>query len=153
MSKPKVQLIGDSTTTTTAPVTTARLVYLAGPVDAVSREEATDWREVASKHLLPEFATFSPPGAFRIDGTQADAETCRALIEINNMAIDRSCAVLANLRGRSFGTPIEVEFAKSRGIPVYGFGVGRHSIYRHWFAAWTDDDMEIAIGKLRQDLG
>lgn len=101
------------------------LVYLAGPVDGVQREEALDWREGVSQHLnRVGISTFSPAHAFSVmylgGDSPANKAVARAVTEINRYAISQSSVILAYLpKDRTtIGTIREIEYAISIGKPV-----------------------------------
>lgn len=101
------------------------LVYLAGPVDGVQRQEALDWREGVSQRLnRTGISTFSPAHAFSVvyfgDNSPSNKATARAVTEINRYAINQSSVVLAYLpKDRiTIGTIREIEYAVSIGKPV-----------------------------------
>ena len=101
------------------------LVYLAGPVDGVQRQEALDWREDISQRLNQVgISTFSPAHAFSVvyfgGSSPSNKATARAVTEINRYAIDQSSVVLAYLpKDRiTIGTIREIEYAVSIGKPV-----------------------------------
>ena len=128
------------------------LVYLAGPIDHVSDDERTGWRETAQERLMVnDIATFSPVHAFKCVTDAADQQTCEAIIEVNDTAVRNSDVVLANLTGKSFGTPLECQLARHQQIPVIAFGVSPYSIYRHRFVCREDVmDSVAAIIALRE---
>ena len=97
------------------------MIYLAGPIDAVTKGEAADWRAHASRRLVAgKLPTYSPTHAFCVplEGTK----WAREITSINRCAIQRCAAMLANLEGPGFGTIREIEFAVSANKPVYVFG-------------------------------
>jgi nucleoside 2-deoxyribosyltransferase len=101
------------------------LVYLAGPVDGVQRQEALDWREDVSQRLKQAgVSTFSPAHAFSVvyfgGNSLSNKATARAVTEINRYAISQSSVVLAYLpKDRiTIGTIREIEYAVSIGKPV-----------------------------------
>jgi nucleoside 2-deoxyribosyltransferase len=101
------------------------LVYLAGPVDGVQRQEALDWRENVSQRLnQADISTFSPAHAFSVvyscGNSLPNKVTARAVTEINRYAISQSSVVLAYLpKDRiTIGTIREIEYAVSIGKPV-----------------------------------
>lgn len=101
------------------------LVYLAGPVDGVQRQEALDWRENVSRRLNQAgISTFSPAHAFSVvyfgGNSSSNQATARAVTEINRYAISQSSVVLAYLpKDRiTIGTIREIEYAVSIGKPV-----------------------------------
>jgi len=102
------------------------LVYLAGPIDGVQRQEALGWRENASRRLNQAgISTFSPAHAFSVvyfvsSNSPLNEATARAATEINRYAIRQSSVVLAYLpKDRiTIGTIREIEYAVSIGKPV-----------------------------------
>ena len=101
------------------------LVYLAGPVDGVQRQEALDWREGVSQRLnRAGISTFSPAHAFSVVYFNSNGPsiktTAQAVTEINKYAISQSSVVLAYLpKDRiTIGTIREIEYAVSIGKPV-----------------------------------
>ena len=101
------------------------LVYLAGPIDGVQRQEALDWRENVSQHLNQVgVSTFSPAHAFSVvyfsGNGLSNKVTARTVIEINRYAIRQSSVVLAYLPKDhiTIGTIREIEYAVSIGKPV-----------------------------------
>lgn len=101
------------------------LVYLAGPVDGVQRQEALDWREGVSQRLNQAgVSTFSPAHAFSVvyfgGDSPSNKATARAVTEINRCAIRQSSVVLAYLPKDciTIGTIREIEYAVSIGKPV-----------------------------------
>jgi nucleoside 2-deoxyribosyltransferase len=98
-------------------------VYLAGPIDRVSRQEATEWRAVASRLLVShaKCIVFNPATAFSIpEGLTGFASTVTNLQSINDQAIKLSDCVLARLSPNviSTGTTGEILLAHSLNIPV-----------------------------------
>lgn len=122
------------------------LVYLAGPVDAVTEDTARNWRAEASDRLSRAgISTFSPAHAFTLG--DSDKDTCERLIEINERALLSSHAVLAMLDGGpSFGTPIECVTAWQAEIPVVAIGGNQRSVYRwRWMKT---SNLEEAVHRL-----
>jgi hypothetical protein len=122
-------------------------VYLAGPVDAVSREEAVGWREQVTATLIedPQIATFSPVGAISV-GSQVVGQvaTAEAIIQINETALSLADVVVANLDGPSFGTPIEIYQAKGVIVGFGGLSFMSNSIYQHRIDKWAPSHKEAA---------
>ena len=101
------------------------LVYLAGPIDGVQRQEALDWQEEVSQRLnRAGISTFSPAHAFSVaylsSSVPSSKAVARAVTEINRYAISQSSVVLAYLpKDRTtVGTIREIEYAVSIGKPV-----------------------------------
>lgn len=101
------------------------LVYLAGPIDGVQRQEALDWREEVSQCLNQDgISTFSPAHAFSVvyfnGNSPSNKAMARAVTKINRCAIRQSSVVLAYLpKDRiTIGTIREIEYAVSISKPV-----------------------------------
>lgn len=111
------------------------LVYLAGPIDAVSKEEADDWRCDAAKRLASHgLVSFMPQRAFVLPvspGTKA-ASAVRAA---NRAVIDRCAAMLAHVPEATLclGTIREVEYARAqeKAVIVFGAPALRSSLEAH----------------------
>jgi hypothetical protein len=86
------------------------LVYLAGPIDGISREDALGWRVKLAETAPSMTLLYNPVTAYH----GVNTGTARAADTINRMVISRCSAVIADLRGpgRAFGTIREIEFAR-----------------------------------------
>lgn len=88
------------------------MVFLSGPIDDISMDEASRWRDTLARQLDKlNVNVYDPARAFRIN-TKLSSE---AVIKINKTAIEASDLLIANLsgEGRGFGTIREIEYAKS----------------------------------------
>lgn len=95
------------------------MVYLAGPIDDVSVDEAMGWREQFSNIVsFSGVSCYNPCGAFHM-GRYVTLGV-QQMVNINKMAIVNSDVVVANLAGtgKGIGTIREIEFAKSLGKRV-----------------------------------
>jgi nucleoside 2-deoxyribosyltransferase len=92
------------------------MVYLAGPIDDITRDEAQGWRKEISESAPIGVLFYLPTNAYA--GTSS--VTAPAVDHMNRVAIAQSDGVLANLSGpgRGFGTIREIEFAKTMNKPV-----------------------------------
>lgn len=108
------------------------LIYLAGPIDAVSLQEANNWRIKAEEDLGAKgIASYNPAAAFNVPAAYKDAAGRARIIDTNFSALRFSHGVLAFVGGKSFGTPIEVWQALFEyKIPVFSWGLAEQSIYR-----------------------
>ncbi len=108
------------------------LIYLAGPIDAVSLQEANNWRLKAEEDLgAAGIASYNPAAAFNVPPSYEDPGGRARIIDINFSALRFSTGVLAFVGGKSFGTPIEVWQALfDFKIPVFSWGLAERSIYR-----------------------
>lgn len=99
------------------------IIYLAGPIDDVSTEDATNWRQFAARYLaFHGMGAYDPAAAFSPcpDGFGVTIDDAPAVRAINNTAIQLCDAVLANcFTGFTLGTVREIERAKKEGLPVF----------------------------------
>lgn len=90
-------------------------IYLAGPIDTVSDEDARGWREQAADQIPTGVLLFSPAHAY----FGAGQATARELDFLNTTMIKYTDATIANLSlGLSIGTLREVERASAMQKPV-----------------------------------
>lgn len=95
------------------------LIYLAGPIDNVSVQEATHWRLEFQEAMPAHWLTFNPFSAFGGATPEAAPHAVKAVCRINRHAIDQCDALVAKLSGAAFGTVREVEYARIQAqIPV-----------------------------------
>lgn len=87
-------------------------VYLCGPINGCTDEEAKDWREVA-KARLPD--TLDPMVR---DYRGKEAESYREIVELDKRDVQAADVVLVNYDKPSVGTSMEVFFAWTKGKPV-----------------------------------
>ncbi len=118
------------------------MVYLAGPMDDVSKEEARGWREDLAAHAPAGVAFFSPAHAYlnvnRISFPYVDL--------MNRGAIVACHAMIANLMsgGMGFGTTREIEHAISVRTPVWVCGPVAHSMMTHDLKIAPDPELALA---------
>jgi nucleoside 2-deoxyribosyltransferase len=91
-------------------------IYLAGPIDDVSIEEACAWRDQVASLAPAGCLLFNPVAAWQ----GVSPLTAAAVAFGDRCAIVNCDGVLANLAGpgRAFGTIREIEFARNHGKPV-----------------------------------
>lgn len=100
------------------------LVYLAGPVRSVSREEASFWRlQMATQLHRIGIATFNPAAAWNVPSHMTngvnDMYLERSLQSINDIAVAMSNGMIVAYQGApSDGTDHEIELAKSLRKPI-----------------------------------
>ncbi len=110
---------------------TYRLVYLAGPIDDIGREEAIAWRASLghwlSKHGI---SSFDPVGAYRVANIPSIAQQ---VVTIDKFAISQCDALVAYLggKGRAFGTIREIEHAREMGKRVIVVADRLESAFSH----------------------
>lgn len=87
-------------------------VYLCGPINGCTDEEAKDWREAAKKRL-PD--TLDPMVR---DYRGKEAESYREIVDLDKRDVEMSDLILVNYDKPSVGTSMEVFFAWTKGKPV-----------------------------------
>lgn len=94
-----------------------RVVYLAGPIDAISRTDALGWRDqIAGLLSREDITSYNPCAAF----TNGHLQTAEVIDRINRTAVQSCDAVIARFTDKapSVGTPREIELAKALHKPV-----------------------------------
>jgi len=90
------------------------MIYLAGPIDRVSPNEASTWRKYAAGKLTD--TCFDPYAAFGSKANPTDPKTVQA---VNVAAIDECTLMLANIAIPGGGvTYDEIDYALDRGLHV-----------------------------------
>jgi nucleoside 2-deoxyribosyltransferase len=97
-------------------------------------------------------ATYSPVHAISGHVGRLDKDTCESIIQVNEQALLASDAVLANLDGKSFGTPLEIKLAVESRIDVFGFGKEFNSIYQHMITT-VYSSLDDAISNMLMAVG
>ena len=87
-------------------------VYLCGPINGCTDNEAKNWRE-AAKLRLPD--TLDP---MKRDYRGREAECYREIVELDKRDVEDSDIVLVNYDKPSVGTSMEILHAWLHGIPV-----------------------------------
>lgn len=106
------------------------LVYLAGPVRSVSREEASFWRlQMATRLHRMGIATFNPAAAWSVPNHFTnginDLELETSLQSINDIAVAMSNAVVVAYQATpSVGTDREINLAKGLRKPIVVLRLG-----------------------------
>lgn len=102
------------------------LIYLAGPQDDVTQEEARGWREELAGLAPSGVAFFSPAHAYM----NVNRVSFPAVDWMNRKAIEVAHAMIANLDGpgRGFGTIREIEYAISQHTGVWVVGDVSHAL-------------------------
>lgn len=94
------------------------MIYLAGPIDLVTKQESSTWREKFANELASRgMSSFNPASAFKlILDNEDDAKT---LVNINTAALHQTDFVVF-VMGKtipSIGTPMELFMAHMHDIP------------------------------------
>lgn len=101
------------------------IVYLAGPIDQVTRAEATAWRTAVAEALRKKgVAVFDPAAAFRCDlegSVPSGNEKFIAEIDLEAVAMADALFVL-EAEKPTCGTYVEVGVAWSHNVPIVVWG-------------------------------
>lgn len=92
------------------------LIYLAGPIDGISLEDASGWRDQLMADAPSGVLCFNPVTAWK-----GVSKLTAPAMDAGNRLIIRHCSgMVAKLDGpgRGFGTIREIEFASYHNIPV-----------------------------------
>lgn len=88
----------------------SKILYLCGPINGCTDDEASDWREHV-KTIWPG-ATLDP---MRRDYRDREAESVDEIVELDKIDIAQSDALIVNYDKPSVGTSMEVLWAFERG--------------------------------------
>lgn len=116
------------------------MIYLAGPMDGISDQEAHGWREQIAIEY-PNILFFMPHRAY----ANSSRHTALSVDHMNRHAINCSSGLLANLigPGRGFGTIREIEFARMKQKRV-AIAADERDIGQHTLLAY-DIDVQATI--------
>jgi len=102
------------------------LVYLAGKITGLTREQAGGWRDVARDYLfLHDINAHNPLLGFDIDGEYDPCE----IVARNKFYIQKSDIILAEMAydEPSLGTVGEIVYANGLGKPVFTWGLANYN--------------------------
>lgn len=88
-------------------------LYLCGPINGCTDQEAKDWRELVKEYWPGE--TIDP---MRRDYRGREAQCVDEIVELDKIDVLRSDALIVSYDKPSVGTSMEVLFAFERGKPV-----------------------------------
>ena len=118
-------------------------VYLAGPITGSGNPAL--WRDNATRALFPEFAAVNPLHY------EVASLTCRQIVNLDLALILRCEYVLALVNVPSWGTAMEIMFAREHAIPVIGFGIlERNSPWLQYALDAHYNTMDTAIRHIRE---
>lgn len=89
------------------------VLYLAGPMDGVQFKEATGWRDEATARLAQQYVIHNPMKRdfFKTGYNQSVHEPL--IVEGDKGDIETADVILANCWKHSFGTPMEIFYART----------------------------------------
>jgi hypothetical protein len=89
-----------------------KLVYLCGPINGCTDEEAKDWRAAVKKKVK---RTLDP---MKRDYRGREAECYREIVDLDKVDVEASDVILVNYDKPSVGTSMEIYHAWLHRIPV-----------------------------------
>jgi nucleoside 2-deoxyribosyltransferase len=118
-------------------------VYLAGPINCCTDEECKAWRAEARRMLEPIHAVIDPMD-FDCRGLE-DHMACD-IVKHDLMQLDEADIVLVNAQRPSWGTAMELVYARQGGKPAIAFvGLPRSSV-----SPWLRGHLSKVCGTLEQ---
>jgi nucleoside 2-deoxyribosyltransferase len=124
-------------------------VYLAGPINGCSDEEAKGWREAAKAALGHPKSFFCIDPMVR-DFRMAEEEHAGDIVESDLADIRAAHVILVNASRPSWGTAMEVVYARQAGKWIVAFGTTAPS---PWLAYHVDVLAPDLAGAIREITG
>lgn len=118
-------------------------VYLAGPINGCTDEECKAWRAKARIMLEPTHAVIDP---MDFDCRGMESEMASEIIKHDLQMLDEADLVLANAEKPSWGTAMELVYARQSGKPAIAF-VG---MPRCFVSPWLQGHTAKVCGTLAQ---
>lgn len=122
------------------------MIYLAGPINRVTLEDAKGWREAAKVMLRK-------AGVTVLDPLSVEFGRGVNVVQWDMRAIRSADAVLAYVPDgiQAVGTSMEIFYAASLGVPVYVWGAASPSPWVIHFAIEVVDSLEGATAAFLRD--
>ena len=117
------------------------VIYLAGPMENVSKSEQMGWRDQMTLPLTHEGWKVLDP----VHRSQKDGYNHRRIYELDMRDVRNSDVIFADLRRgerEAHGTAMEVQEAYSRNIPVIGYAIKdqkKHPFLEVCVTEWVTD--------------
>jgi hypothetical protein len=126
-------------------------VYLSGPIEGCTEEEAYGWRREAEMQLIDRMPVFTPPRA----SDSADSHEMKRLVKVDLSDIDEARYILANPWKTSTGTPMEIMYGHLQGkiIVVIARPDGFVSPWVRYHADYVASDVMSACEFIRGERG
>lgn len=117
-------------------------VYLAGPINGCTDAQANDWRDLATA-ALPGCDVLNP---MRRDYRGHETEHVAELVEADIVDVLSADVVLVNATRPSWGTAMELVYARDYGVRVVAFGADKPS---PWLLYHADEVLPTLTDALR----
>ena len=108
-----------------------RTVYLAGPINGCTDAEARDWRTAVREAIGAQWKVLDPMDR---DYRGREAEHVIAIVEGDITDLLSSDAVIVNAARPSWGTAMELVYARDYGVRVIAFGTDAPSPWLSYHA-------------------
>jgi nucleoside 2-deoxyribosyltransferase len=120
-------------------------VYLAGPINGCTDEEATGWRTEATARLSGAWSVLDP---MTRDYRGHEAESVDAIVVGDLRDIAAADALLVNATRPSWGTAMELVYAHQQGKRIVAFGAARPSPWLLYHATTVVATLDDALAEL-----
>lgn len=121
-------------------------LYLCGPINGCTDDEAMSWRRAATEKLSPYYEILDP---MRRDFRGTEVGNERAIVEGDKRDIAGCDALLVNALRPSWGTAMEVKYAHTFGKRIVAFvGFQRPSPWLKYHCQYVFPDLEDAVTAL-----
>lgn len=94
-------------------------IYLCGPINGCTDDEARGWRVVASEAIAAAGHASYDPMVRDYRGRELEPGIATEIVELDKQDIDNCTHILVMFDKPSVGTSMEVLYAWERGIPVH----------------------------------
>lgn len=122
-------------------------IYLAGPINGCTDAEAMAWRTEATASLAGAYRVLNP---MRRDYRGREAENAAAIVEGDLADIRAADVILVNASRPSWGTAMELVYARQAGKWIVAFGTAAPS---PWLAYHADVLVPTLTDAVREILG
>jgi len=136
-------------------------IYLCGPINGCTDEEANGWRQIATDHLLylkgnPFGQNRENPNMVPVDPMDRDyrgmeAGVYREIVDLDKLDIRNSDALLVYYEKPSVGTSMEVFYAWTLGKPIIVL-TPRKTKISPWLRYHSTKIVEYYAGELREAI-
>lgn len=112
-------------------------VYLSGPIDLVTKEEARSWR-VAAGNELRHLANIIDPTDYFMDWDidPSDEKVAEVIVAFDKHKLRQADVVLVDANTPGWGTAMEVFLAHESGVPVVAW-LAKDKVHSTWLVHHT----------------
>lgn len=138
--------VANSSSTSPKAFIERKTIYLAGPINGCTDEEASEWRKVAKARLAHRYDILDPMAR---DYRGIEAESVNEIVDGDKADIRNCNVLLVNANRATWGTSMEVLYAHTvAGKPVVAFCAGIVSPWLRYHAHTVVKTIDEAIAVL-----